>query len=76
MAPTWLWWLPSSPVDSASCHILVAALARASTLPQRTASQLAMVRCPLGPALGGMETEEDWAQSLPSLCRTRKRNPE
>lgn len=44
MAPTWLWWLLSSPVGSASCHIPVVVLARASTSPQRTANQFSMVR--------------------------------
>lgn len=46
MAPMWPWWLPSSPVGSESCPIRVVVLARVSILPQRTASQLVMVRHP------------------------------
>lgn len=46
MAPMWPWWLLSSPAGSESCRTPVAVLARVSILPQRTASQLAMVRCP------------------------------
>lgn len=65
MAPMWLWWPPSSPVGFASCHILVAALARASTSPQRIASQRAMVRYPRGPPGQVQDTREDQAQCSP-----------
>lgn len=46
MAPTWLRWLPSSPAGSASCHTPVAAWAKASTSPQKAASQPATVSDP------------------------------
>lgn len=76
MAPTWLWWPPSLPVDSASCHIPVVVLAKASTSPRRTASPLAMVRHPWAKPWDSVGTEEDGAQCLPSSWGLLKRNPE
>lgn len=64
MAPMWPWWLLSSPVVSESCHTPVAVLAGVSTLPRRTASQLAMVRFPWAKTWVGVEARR-WARPSP-----------